>query len=94
MRAVLLKGSGSATERDPLHDRCIGVTAALRYDTIARGSRIKFWRSDIEGYMSDSAAMLPSANGIHHMAAIVLRWLPVRQAVHRYQILWWRAPSL
>jgi hypothetical protein len=71
MGAVLLKGSGAATKRDPLHDRCIGVTAALRYDTIARGSRIKDWRHDTERYISDSAAMLPSADGIHNMAAIV-----------------------
>jgi hypothetical protein len=71
MGAMLLNGSGAAAKRGPLHDHCIGMTAVLRYGTIAHGSRIKDWRRDTEGYMSDSADMLPSADVIHSMAANV-----------------------
>jgi hypothetical protein len=33
MGVVLLKGSGVVAKQDPLLHRCIGMTAALRYDT-------------------------------------------------------------
>ncbi len=71
MGVVLLKGIGAAAKRDPLHDPCIGMTTALQYDTIAYGTWIKDWRRGTEGYMSDSSALLPSAVGIHNMAAIL-----------------------
>ena len=71
MGAMLLKGSGAASKRGPLYDRCIGMTEVLRYGTIAHGSRIKDGSRETGGYMSDSAAMLPSADGIHNMAANV-----------------------
>ena len=69
--AMLSKGSGAAPKRGLLHDRFIGTTAGQRYGTIAHGSRIKDGSRDTGGYMSDSAAMLPSADGIHNMAANV-----------------------
>ena len=69
--AMLSKGSGAAAKRGLLHDRFIGTTAGQRYGTIAHGSRIKDGSRDTGGYMSDSAAMLPSADGIHNMAANV-----------------------
>ena len=68
---MLLKGSGAAAKRGPLHDCFIGTTAVLRYVMITHDSRIKDGRRDTGGYMSDSAAMLSSADGIHNMAADV-----------------------
>ncbi len=38
MGVVLLKGSGAAAKRNPLHDCCISMTAAILYDTVAHGS--------------------------------------------------------
>ena len=78
---MLLKGSIAAAVRGKQRDCRVSSTAARRYCAIAHGCRIKTWVCDQShlnqetrrwmAQLSDSSAVLPSANRIHNVAANV-----------------------